>query len=77
MRHYTSTSDWFITQVIFGSKRNVELRNRTRTTLGTLKLIRENKVGESAYPETKPFKNMFPKKCLRSAKGIKPRKKAT
>lgn len=43
--------------------------------LGNLKLIRENKVGESL--ETRPFNNLFPKKILRTAKGTKPKKETT
>lgn len=39
---------------------------------GTLKLIRKSKIGKS----TRPFKNLFPKRRLRSARGVKSRKEA-
>lgn len=71
VRHHTPNG--FITEVISGTERNVECRSKTRRMLGTLKPIRESKVEESTSPEIRPFKNLFLKNRLRSAKGAKPR----
>lgn len=71
MRHHTSNG--FITEVISGTERNIECRSKTRRMLGTLKPIRESKVEESRSPEIRPFKNLFLKSSLRSAKGAKRR----